>query len=345
MSLLRWSGFEMGDSANYFTFPTNNDGVTTSNVRTGTYCWTLNNANAAYYDLAADEDDLIIIGNSSFVTGGVNSYNGHRFYGDGGTVLHVEVRHFINDGGTIALYRGTTLLDSVAGVGNAAGEYFQIKVFIDDTNGFIEVRRNATTDAIIRFDGDTKNGGVDALIDRVYYHRGDVGGTGNFLDDLYICNGVDATGTQGRPFNDYLGDVRIYPRFPTGNDQTQLDGSDGNSVDNYLLVDEANTPNTADYVGSDVDGEFDTYAFDDLPADTSIVYAVKFHMNAYKSDSGTKSGRRIIRRAGTNHGGPDLSLATSPANSIESVTQDPEAAGIWTPANFNSSTFGYEVRP
>ena len=88
------------------------------------------------------------------------------------------------------------------------------------------------------------------------------------FDDVYL---VDTSAPNG----DFLGDVRVAYLAPNGNGaSSQFVGSDLNSVDNYLLVDEVPANDDTDYVQSDVLNNIDTYALADLPANAGVVKSV-----------------------------------------------------------------------
>lgn len=133
-----------------------------------------------------------------------------------GSIVHVSV-HPQSDG-SLKVYRGeaTTLLGSSAAgvltVGNY--NYIEAKVTISDTAGAVELRVNGV--AALTLSGiDTRNAG-NGTVDGVMF-GGSVGVNVNmYFDDLYICD------TSGAHNNDFLGDVRIEPFFPSA-DGTHAD--------------------------------------------------------------------------------------------------------------------------
>lgn len=90
--------------------------------------------------------------------------------------------------------------------------------------------------------------------------------TGNATFDHVVSdmavNSTAAGGTQ----TSWPGAESLVYLFPNGNgDLSQWAGSDGNSTDNYLLVDEV-PPNTTDYVESNTSGQIDEYELTATPA-------------------------------------------------------------------------------
>lgn len=105
------------------------------------------------------------------------------------------------------------------------------------------------------------------------------------VDDFLL---VDNTGPA--PYNGPLGDCSIETIRPDGNGASSAwVGSDGNSVDNYLLVDDIGS--SVDYVGTSTVGARDLYALGPLvSAAAGNVLAVQVELYAAKSDSGAAPG-------------------------------------------------------
>jgi hypothetical protein len=108
----------------------------------------------------------------------------------------------------------------------------------------------------------------------------------NYIDDLYL---LDLTGPA--PYNARLGDCRVETLLPNGDGaSSQWLGSDGNSVNNSLLVDE-NPVNTTDYVAASAVGLRDLYAVTDPSgAGAGDILAVQVQAYMAKSDAGAPIG-------------------------------------------------------
>jgi len=216
--------------------------------------------------------------------------------------------------------------------------YIELKVTLSDTVGVCDLQVNGSL--LKTFSGDTKNGGTSAVLEEVVF-------VPNIpvtitLDDLYICNGA------GSVNNNFLGDVVIETLYPNGNgNSSQLVGSDGNSTDNYLLVDEPGDPSAADYVGSPTIGQKDTYAFSNL-VKVGGVLGVVAHAFAHKSDAGAVSGRILARPTSTDFAGADFSPSVgtvASANGTKTIWElNPQTVAAWTTAEVDASQFGIEVR-
>lgn len=169
-------------------------------------------------------------------------------------------------------------------------------------------------------------------------------GTTLQIDDIYVTNGA------GSVNNSNLGDVRITTLKPNGNgSSSQGVGSDGNSVDNYLLVDEVPSifdVSDDDYVDLVNDNDKDTYAFEDLTGNIDTVYGVCANVYAIKSDSGPRSLALVARTSGTELDGADQVVNSDNAD-IFFTCFDTQADGstAWSKTAVNAAEFGVKARP
>jgi len=182
--------------------------------------------------------------------------------------------------------------------------------------------------------------GVDFQANEIGATEGLGGGSSStiddfYVDDLYVLNNCSLSTV---PF----GPGEVVVPLPSGNgNSSQLLGSDGNSVDNHLLVDE-NPPNETDYVGSGTDGEKDTYAFDNVASGVEIKGIAKVYY-AQKTDSGVKYIKPVTRSGGTDY--DDASMGLGEAWGMHEVYSrtDPDTAAEWTESGFNAAEFGMKV--
>jgi hypothetical protein len=160
----------------------------------------------------------------------------------------------------------------------------------------------------------------------------------NRIDDLYVCDG-----TGSAPYNDFLGERVVKAKRLVGNGAaSQWTGSDGNSTDNYLLLDE-DPLNTTDYVASSTAGQQDLYA---LSAATGLLSVDAVQVAAYtsKSDSGARSWKPLIRNtAGTVDTGAAVALSTTWTLQQGAVRQTDPAGAAWTTTTVNGIQAGAEV--
>lgn len=153
---------------------------------------------------------------------------------------------------------------------------------------------------------------------------------------------VDAT-----PPNDFMGHVRFGVLQPTGNGtNSDLVGSDGNSTNNYLLVDDPSLSNDGDttYVQSPTVGDKDSYSMADLPTTALSVIGVGTLLIAKKTDAGTRGIKPVIRSGGTDYqGATEHFLSTSYAAYRQMWLQDPDGPADWDDASIAAMEVGLEV--
>ncbi len=301
-----------------------------------------NNATSAGLKKSAEAHATMVLGVAcrfqSFYTGtGVGSlYRTFAFYGDNGSREHITVQVRPSD---MLVFRGGTQVASFAhSIAVGTWYFIEIKVVLSDTAGSVEARIDGAS--IGTFSGDTRNAGTNPTLDAVdvYNYQVNTNYTWVDFDDIYIVNGA------GTVDNDFLGDHRVDLALPNGNGaRSGLVGSDGDQLDNYLLVDE-NPPATADYVGSATDGAGDTYAFGNAPAGRAIA-GVQTVMYAAKTDTGAKSMRQLARIGGVDYPGDAKVLSTGYQAYLRTMGVSPASGADWTEAEFNGAEFGAEVQP
>lgn len=262
---------------------------------------------------------------------------------EGGTV-HIAVT--INASGFVEIRRGIggTLLatGSIAITANV-WTYLEVRVKINDTTGAVSTQVNAVPD--ISISGvDTRNGGASGVVDRFDHVTGYLGAlvasAYSYLDDLVLLD------TSGSVNNAFLGDVRVQALFPDGNgNSSQLVGSDGNSIDNYLLVDENPPDGDTTYVESSTPGDKDTYQYGevrDIDAG-SQVHAVQACMYARQTDSpAVRTIAARSRSAGVEEAGSNKTLTATYKYHLQVFEDDP-SSNPWTVASVDAGEFGVEV--
>ena len=263
---------------------------------------------------------------------------------DSGATSHVSLT--VAATGALLVKRGTTggtqIAASAAGVISVnVWYYIELKATLSDASGVVQVRVDGA-DAIPSTGSlDTKNAGTKTVFDSIALTRGSVGSTTNgYYDDVYLANGAGASN------NDFIGDCKVRLMLPNGNgNSSQLIGSDGNSTDNYLLVDDV-PGSTADFVQSGTANQKDTYAFQDLPDGTGTVVAVQHTAYAVKSDAASRSIAFVTRHSGTDYDSSDFALPTPNPTHIEYVTETNPGTGVaWLRSEVNAAEFGVKVRP
>jgi hypothetical protein len=250
------------------------------------------------------------------------------------STLHIALR--INTDLSVSVLRNTTVLGtSASGVITATGFcYVELKTLINDSTGTYEVRVNGGS-VLSGTGADTRNSGTSGVITvaSILFARG-----GQIFDDFYICDGA------GSVNNDFLGDRRVDAYFPSANgNSSQMVGSDTDSTDNYLLVDETSPNDDTDYVQSDVLNNKDTYTFQNMVHTPSSISGVMALANAKKDDAGTRSIAIVTRSGGADYDGSSHALSTSYTYYRDILETDPATSAAWSLSGFNNAEFGPKV--
>ena len=234
---------------------------------------------------------------------------------------------------------GTHLATSSSGLSTSTWHYVEIKVtcknsisaddFIIKVDGVEVLNLVAGTDTQL-----SATQGVDQ-----FTFAGGYNAIGNwFIDDLYICD------LNGGVNDDFLGDVQVETLYPDGNGNTNdFVGSDADSTDNYLLVDEPQQNADVDYTESDTPTELDLYTFDDMADAGAEVVGVGVRAYVKKSDSGARTGKHQARISGTNYEGDEFSPAESYENMDYIWDEDPDTSSTWIKSGIDASEFGLKV--
>ena len=329
MSLLLLDGFE--DASSYTLNGTVTSGAGGRNDK-GLQTSASAASTATFAYPTADQTDTLTVGfavkfNTALPLAASNII---QFRSDGGVTTHTILVGSAAGGLRVERPSGNLLAASASSILTPGTWYYiEFQSKLHDTTGTVTVKLNGTTVAS-GSSLDTKNAGTKTVYDTVVL-SGNVQ-TVVIFDDLYITN--DST---------FLGDLAVETLYPNGNGNANAwVGSDGNSTDNYLLVDEAGTPATADYTGSATAGQQDLYTLSNLVRTTGSVLGVCHQSYAAKSDSGAKQFKLVNRRATDNKSGA-LDLTTSFAPYHYALTNDPETGSAFTLANVNALQSGVEV--
>lgn len=211
---------------------------------------------------------------------------------NGGDVA-VDVR-WDTDNNTLQLYLGTTQVDTALSAAFAATSnwiHVGIDAKIAGSGGWVYVYLDGVE--VLSTTGDTTTGAsaIDSLI--VGSPRTSNRWT-NFIyfDDLYLDN------LSGESAAAIVPDYRFVPVTPDGNGTaSEWDGSDGDSTDNYLLVDEVTPDDDTTYVETDVGNEDDEYTMSDISLEAGYeVSAVIALGYAKKLNAGGALDLKLITR-------------------------------------------------
>ena len=172
------------------------------------------------------------------------------------------------------------------------------------------------------------------------------GGSGNnnaynYFDNLYI---LDLTGSA--PYNDFLGEVSVDSLLPIGNgNSNQFIGSDADSNDNYLHVDELPGPDDdTSYVESSNVTDKDLYSYANLSNTPETVLGMQVTAYAKKDDSGTRTGKLITRVNSVDYEGSEFTPVEATYGYFTEIwALNPDDSAAWEEVDINSAEFGLKV--
>ncbi len=200
-----------------------------------------------------------------------------------------------------------------------------------------------TGNSILRIDGeewvnvsnaDTNNGGNGA--DRFAFLAN--ASTTVLIDDLAIWQEWPTTTPS------FFGDLRVHTLYPDNNgNYSQFTGSDGNSTNNYQLVDEAQC-NDADYVQSSTASQKDSYSVENPTRTPVTIKGVQVNSMARKDDAGERSQRLFVRIGSTDYESDTIGLSASFVNNTHLMPLDPSTAAAWTASSLNAMEIGTKVQ-
>lgn len=301
--------------------------------KNGLECFRISKGTTAFYTLGSNENATVILGHKFFREDTSPNDGGWKFYGDDGATCHASI--LINGTeGYVAAYRG----DFASGgtlLGSASNKWFwstwhhwEFRLVCNDTTGAVKIAIDGTT-VLDLTSQDTKNGGADALIDKIEWVPGS-GDDGYNLRDIVVMNGA------GSAFNDMIGPATVGVMKPNG--AGAVSGWTPTSGANYTTVDEV-TVSTADYNSAGSTALADSYAMEDWPfqVDPAAVAVTVFAI----AISGTMGLKGRVRHSSTNADhGTTLTPTAGYATWQWIWETDPIAAAAWTKANLNAAEAG-----
>lgn len=260
-----------------------------------------------------------------------------------------DLAMFINASGFIEIRRtnaaGTLLATSTGHTAIAASAWYhlQVKVLLHSSAGTVEVRLNGTS--VLTVSG-VATAGTSGSVAAIKFGNTTTSGSSNdriYWDDLWFCDTVDATATQGSPNNDFLGDLSVKVHIPSANgDTTQWTPSTG--TNHAALIDES-PPNTTDYVSDSVSGHLDLVTLPDLPATAQTVYGVQVCIYTAADDAGSIGIKPSLKENSTVTDQSTITL-TGTVYAMKYgafLTKRPSDGAQWTVSDVNGLQAGVKV--
>lgn len=265
---------------------------------------------------------------------------------DGATA---QVGWVVSSLGEIIVYRGATTAATELGrtatgvivAGGAAGtgadyKMIEVEVVFHASAGTVTVKVADTTVLTLTGQNTAPSGTAQANRFRLLM-RGNLAAR---LDDLYIN---DDSGSA--PENTFFGESFVVESIiPNGNgNSSQWVGSDGNSTDNYLLVDDTGN-NDTDYVKSGTLNDLDTYAMSNLSNATGTIIGANHYFVARKDDVATRTIASAIRTNSTNYvSANNKTMVGTYAAFVENRLLNPDTSLRFTVSEINALEVGQKV--
>lgn len=212
--------------------------------------------------------------------------------------------------------------------------YFELKADCQGTaTGSWTLRRNGQL-MQAQSGVQTLNSGAHVINSWMWQGAGGAGQPSYRYDDVYACDG------SGSSLNDFLGPVRARYLLSTANDTAQFTPSTGSNFQNIddVTSDDDSTYNSSDSVSLP---KTDLFTGESLPAEASLVRAVKATMRARKEDAATVQVATVIKSGSTEAVGTTRAIDTGYGEYYDIFTVDPATGSAFTPSAVNSLKRGY----
>ncbi len=270
----------------------------------------------------------------SLPQGNVNSPAIMRF-SDTGNGTQISV--YCNPSGYLLVYRGESpggaLLgqSSVPVITAGAWAHVEIKVFIHDSTGTVEVRVNEVVKINLTAQ-DTKatsNAEVTNIIWDNYGLSDTTVAETFYIKDLVIWD------TNGSQNNDFIGDCRVITLLP--DTDVSLNWSCSTGTDGGNLIDETD-PNDADYIyaASPPPSAF-VSELTNLPVDVTTVKALLPFVRMLKTDGGTAAVQTSLVSSAVDDNGADNAITVAATTYYDVSELDPNTGTAWTPTTTNAA--------
>ena len=241
---------------------------------------------------------------------------------------------YMTDEQEIQVRRGATVLWTTATGGSVTfghWNWLEFKIYCDNTNGVVEIRRGGTT--ILSEPGDTQENSA------VNYHAGLFINNSHsrelFWDNLYVC---DSTGTKN---NGFLGPSRVVTMLPVS-DGDESDWTPQSGLDHYAMVDEMPLVDYNDFVDSVVVDDKDLWGYANVADIGDTIHAVQVITDAQSVDGAGVSLKTLTKTGVTETADSGLPLKTSFLALPRIMEVQPGGAGDWTEAALNVYQFGVQ---
>ncbi len=321
-------GAEFGDMLFWDTY--GNAFVTATQKRTGNYSYRFDNGNYATKNVSNLSEIYLRFG---FY---ISETNAHRitvrFRNSTTILLHITQNVSSNK---LEAYVNNVLVATGPNIYNT-GQWNLVEVYIKiDDSGNIQTKLNGLSD--INYSGDTKPGS-DTYVDNLYFINDTGSGGGPWIDDLALND------TGGGSDNSWCGDGHIEILNPITGGTYAWTGSDGDSVDNYALIDDIPPNSDTDYIKSSTATQQDIHTLSDFTGAGKIPVRVWAECRAKDNDATSGQIKLGFKTDGTVY--LSASARTLSGNYARVIGDDakvnPFDSGAWEDADLDAIQFVVE---
>lgn len=337
MTRLFTDGAESGNTLSLYPFQNNWD-VSSSIKRSGSYSYKEISSGAAWINVLVNDLTEIYVRFAFYPNSYQSGYN-HYFMQifDNGQCL-LNLAPLSTTTGQIGIYLNTTLIGSGDAVMNT-NTWHLVEVYykIHSTEGAIKIRVNGILD--YSFAGNTVSGGKSK------FNKINIGcNYGNYC--VWYFDDIAVNDTNGVVDNSWCGDGHVIALVPNANgDSSDLVGSDGNSTDNYALVDDIPNDGDTTYVESATGDDYDLYNL--TASGLGATHVIKrVWVESIAKDTTTAGGqiKHVLKTNSTEYDSSAISLGTAYAlNKSAEHTVNPQTGSAWTPAELDALQVGVKI--
>jgi len=145
-----------------------------------------------------------------------------------------------------------------------------------------------------------------------------------YFDNIYICN------HSGSINKDFIGPCFIETINPNGNGTTNnFTGSDGNSTDNYLLVDDVTNDDDTTFVASSTDNHLDLYSYEAPTGDIGIIHGIGMVSRAKKNTTAAGTMANVAHVSGSDISQGSVNLHQNYRYILDIVEINPSTSAKW----------------
>lgn len=139
----------------------------------------------------------------------------------------------------------------------------------------------------------------------------------------------------------YLGSIRVAALYASSDNSIEWEGSDGNSIDNFKMIDETGVSDEdATYVLTTGINKIDLYNMDNLPAAATSVEGIEIITRGRKSGSDAATFSQAYNSASTDNLFPSTSLGDSYAYHRTTTGINPDTSALFTISQINAIRIG-----